>query len=130
MLCSIYSLTKKLSCYATDPAASTSNRETPVLRNNKVKAGQKLETSCAGVFEKKCLFCKKGQKKVKGTKQPLTRCTLATAEEFIKNLIKVNEDQYLNAAVGNVNSQLRKFATTTKAAKSIQIKQPKFRVRK
>ncbi len=57
----------------------------------------------SGVLEKKCIFCKRVQKKVKGKWQPLTQCTLDSAEDLINNMIKQRGDDNLNVLVGNIS---------------------------
>ena len=62
-----------------------------------------VNKSTTGVFEKKCLFCKKSQRKVKQKQQPLISCTLDSCEDFMKNIIIQSEDQKLVYEYGNVN---------------------------
>ena len=80
------------------PSTSTSHH---TLRSVNVH-GIGSSTS-SGVLEKKCIFCKREHKKVKGKWQPLTQCTLDSAEDFIKSVIKQRGDDELNTLVGDIS---------------------------
>ncbi len=63
----------------------------------------KITKSTSGVFERKCIFCRKARKKVKGDEQPLWHCQMDLCEDCINSLIRKAEDEALGTAVGTVN---------------------------
>ena len=58
-----------------------------------------LKTDERGVFAKVCTFCKKERKKVGEKAPPLTKCTLSSAEDLIKEAIRYSEDEDLKASL-------------------------------
>ena len=50
-----------------------------------------------------CTFCKKERKKVGEKAPPLTKCTLSSAEDLIKEAMKDSEDEDLKASLDMVD---------------------------
>ena len=90
---------KTNSCDESDAGPSTSTSH----HNLRVGDHGIKSSPSSGVLEKKCIFCKRAYKKVNGKKQPLSQCTLDSSQDFIKNMIKQQGDEHLDALVGNIS---------------------------
>ena len=91
---------KSLSFDDSDVTPSTSTSHHTIRSVNVHGIGS---STSSGVLEKKCIFCKREHKKVKGKWQPLTQCTLDSAEDFIKSVIKQRGDDELDTLVGDIS---------------------------
>ena len=91
---------KSLSFDDSDVTPSTSTSHHTLRSVNVHRIGS---STSSGVLEKKCIFCKREHKKVKGKWQHLTQCTLDSAEDFIKSVIKQRGDVELNTLVGDIS---------------------------